>query len=270
MGRRQVLVLCAIALASAGTWLAVRSHGGPQPVTPPASIDPRSAPKTPNLTHPERVLRPELPGTLPRSDVYERIAKLREGLARRAARSEIRKTESSDLFFQARRALDRAEARRLMERALQEDPDSVEALSALAELALGDGKLETARHGAIACLALDEKNAACHRTLIATYTRFGKFDEAYPYLSDCVEVDPENLHCLGGLVNYYLSKKDGEKAASFVEWMRAVDAGSMWTALADAGVQLASGKRDLALASFRRVCEAGQLYACSRVRELTQ
>lgn len=150
--------------------------------------------------------------------------------------------------------------------AVQEDPDDVAILSRLSDMMLGED-VQKARHYAIECLARDEKNSVCHRTLISTFTRYGQFDDAFPYLSDCLEIDRNNVHCLGGMINYQLQKGDLDEARRLTEHLSRIDPDSIWTHLAMGSYYDAAGNSEAALEHFRKACKRGQPYACRRSKE---
>jgi|GEM_PF-2948384 len=81
---------------------------------------------------------------------------------------------------------------------------TTQSLAQLAANYLIQNKKEDARNTAAWCLAMNARNSDCNSILISTYTRYGEFDEVYPYLLDCLAAEPKNIHCLGGMESYNL------------------------------------------------------------------
>lgn len=200
--------------------------------------------------------------------VYKSIQRIRD------ARSAVISPESSlarevrDEFYRYKRIQlsDPGRARALLNSVLDKDPYFSPALADQADGWLAENKLDAAREAAIRCLAVDEKNAVCHRTLVSTFTRQGDLEGAQTYLRDCLALDPQNPHCLVAMAQFHLRKRDLNEAKHFLDRLLAVDPRSVWSHLARAEFAEAAGDAVAAKESYLAACKLGQAYACGRTK----
>ncbi|MCP4677374.1 MAG: hypothetical protein GY854_18040 [Deltaproteobacteria bacterium] len=158
-------------------------------------------------------------------------------------------------------------AESLLRQAIDTAPEYTPALSALADLLLNED-VDEARELSLRCLAVDERDSVCHRTLISSYTRDGLFEDAFPHVAYCLEVDPKNIDCLSSMSSLYLNQGQLDETKRMLTWMRRVDPDSMFTQLAEGGYAHAVGDRDAARDAFDHACNKGQPFACKMLKEL--
>jgi len=256
-----LIVLAAIAVLGGVYWLLSRTVWR-SPAETPTAAEVEDDPASPLRPWPERTTEP----------LRQRLTKLRIAIGylhAAAERERERNRPARELFLEARRlqGTDDARAEQLLRRAIELSPDYVPALSALADQELNTHPDE-ARELGLRCLALDDSDSVCHRTVIATYTRGGQFDEAFPHLAFCLEMDPRNIDCAGGMTSYYLSKGMLDAARTMVGWMRWVDPRSAFTLVAEGDLALKLGETAAARIAFQQACAQGQAHACTMLGEL--
>jgi len=204
-----------------------------------------------------------------RSTQLRRVQELRKSLPKSETPDRKAHSTAQAEFFAARRieGSDPAEAKRRYEAIVEKEPWHEASLEALADMQIYNDR-EKALEYALRCLAVNETNPTCHRTVVALYTIQGDWDAAEPYLLDCLDLSPGNIHCLSALASMSFARGDLDTAKKTVSWMELVDRESVFTQVAVGDLASMAGDIDAAVAAFDYACERGQSYACGRVREL--
>jgi predicted Zn-dependent protease len=203
--------------------------------------------------------------------IRNRLARMRFAIAylRAAAERERERTAGARaLLLEARevRSTDDARAEELLRQAISETPDFAPALSALADLRL-DEDPDEARELGLRCLALDDGDPVCHRTVVSTFTRRGEFDEAFPHIAYCLEMDPRNVDCASAMTSYYLSRGKLDEARNMVNWLKWSAPDSVFTHTAAGDLAHRCGDAARAREAFQKACDMGQEHACTMLDE---
>lgn len=204
--------------------------------------------------------------------IRNRLKRMRFAIAylrKQAERERKRTAGARQLLLEARevQGVDDAKAEELLRRAIEDTPDFAPAISALADLKLNQDPDE-ARELGLKCLALDDSDPVCHRTVVASFTRAGKFDEAFPHIAHCLETDPRNVDCASAMAGYYLSKDKLDEARNMVNWLEWAAPDSVFTHTAVGDLALKCGDAERAKDAFQKACDMGQEYACTMLGEL--
>ncbi len=129
-----------------------------------------------------------------------------------------------------------------------------------AELAGGD--YPAAEDLADRCLAVAPDNEACRRIRLRSLIGNGHHQAARPLLVECLDRDPDDVHCLSGMVAAHLSSRELEQASALVSHLAAIDPDGLWSHFAQANVLVAQGKHDEATSHYEAACTLGQQAAC--------
>ncbi len=153
-------------------------------------------------------------------------------------------------IYEGRGKLDAAKA--AYRRALNADPNCIEALNALGEVFSGEGVYNTAVDHLEKARALDPDNPETLAILAPLLALLGRHDEAFSAAETCLDLWPDRArsHCAMGLVLHW--KRDSAGAVPHLEKALAIDSRLVRGYLA-LGVTLQSiGKSDEAVAQFRK------------------
>jgi len=129
-----------------------------------------------------------------------------------------------------------------------------------AEIAKGD--YPAAEELADRCLVVAPENDACRRIRLRSLIGNGHHQAARPLLVECLDRDPDDVHCLSGMVAAHLSSRELEPASALAAHLAAIDPDSLWSRFAQANVLAAQGKRNEAAPHYEAACTLGQQAAC--------
>lgn len=146
--------------------------------------------------------------------------------------------------------------------AQEQNTDAVSQLASRAGAELENGDYPAAEDLADRCLALAPDNEACQEVRLRSLIGAGNHVAARPLLGPCLERNPDDVHCLSGMIAAHLSRRQVEEASALVAHLAAIDPTSGRTHFAQANLLEAQGKHDEAVPHYAVACTQGQQAAC--------
>lgn len=181
--------------------------------------------------------------------------------------------QSQNFFYQAmkQQSLDKEKYVTLLKKSLDFNPNNVEALGRYAGYLMSKSQFKEAIDLARTCLSEDIENSLCHRVMVSSFTRQGDFENGYPYILDCLDKDPSNTDCLGGMVTTLLSFDDFEAAKAVLDEVELTEhEDSLWLHLSRGQYYQRVGQTGKALSNYKAACDLGQPFACKMVGKIEE